>query len=406
MAQIFISHVSENGEEAAAIARGLESAGYTAWLYERDSLPGIRYLDQVAEAIEESEALLVIISPEALGSDQVTGEIDVAYEGRKRLIPVLLRIEHEQWQKRRRDWRQALATAASIPIPASGPASIVSRLAAGLAKMGIRPASPQREAHPEEQAPSSAPATWEVTRVDGPPSDRPAAQPAVAPAAAVLPATKVNPIDGAEMVLIPAGPFLMGDDDRENNKRRTVTLDASYVYKNVVTVRQYEGYCKATGIAMPDPPDFDPGWKNKDHPIVNVSWFDAMRYCEWAGVSLPTEQQWEKAARGTDGRQYPWGNTFDTSKLWCSKKQFGDAGGTTAVGRYTDSPYGLSDMAGNVWQWCADDYDGTGTCRVVRGGSWFGYDPENFRCAYRNVLHPVNWTYYWGFRCVARPNSN
>ncbi len=151
--------------------------------------------------------------------------------------------------------------------------------------------------------------------------------------------TRINPKDGAEMIFIPAGPFLMGDDDMPNNPRHTVKLSSYWIYKDLVTVGMYEKFCKETGRQMPPEPgfagnEFNPGWSKEDHPIVSVSWNDAMAYCAWAGVALPTEAQWEKAARGPDGLKYPWGNEFDQSKVWASKAAFCDAGGTTTVGRY------------------------------------------------------------------------
>jgi formylglycine-generating enzyme required for sulfatase activity len=266
--------------------------------------------------------------------------------------------------------------------------------------------------------------------------------------------TKVNKIDGAEMVLIPAGEFLMGTSEEElaawlkahpdatrewfshEMPQHKVYLDAYYMYKHPVTVAQYRMFCEATGRAMP----LAPVWKWQDtHPIVYVTWDDAQAYAAWAGASLPTEAQWEKAARGTDGRIYPWGNEWDASKAQCSKERLGDAGRTAPVGSFPAgaSPYGALDMAGNVWEWCADWYgreyytnaparnppgpteaqatlldlpvikDGRlvwekGKPRVLRGGSWSDTNPVNFRAANRFFYNPTNRNYNYGFRCVLR----
>jgi formylglycine-generating enzyme required for sulfatase activity len=227
--------------------------------------------------------------------------------------------------------------------------------------------------------------------------------------------TKLNPQDGAAMVWVPAGEFTMGDIDGEDEvPQRRVYVDGYWVYKNLVTVAQYRRFCTATGRQMPEVPSW--GWQDT-HPVVNVSWEDAKAYCEWAGTSLPTEAQWEKAARGVDGRMYPWGNEFSTSHLWSSKKEGGDAKSTAPVGSFPSgaSPYGALDMAGNVWQWCADWYDekyyanapkrnptgpNTGQSRVLRGGSWDFVSPVYFRTVDRDFVPPGFYSHFVGFRCV------
>ena len=234
-------------------------------------------------------------------------------------------------------------------------------------------------------------------------------------------ATRTNPRDGGVMIYVPAGLFMMGDNDLDqqfqNCPRHMVTLDAFWIYKNDVTVAQYRKFCQETGKEMPKAPDW--GWK-EDHPIVNVSWDEAKAYCDWAHTSLPTEEQWEKAARGTRGRKYPWGNKWDPGKLWCSSGKY--KWETVPVGSFPAgaSPYGCLDMAGNVEQWCADWYDGsyyrkgnnhnpkgptTGEDRMALGGSWDAKFELYLRCGIRHFLPPGLRYASCGFRCVVRADS-
>ncbi len=231
---------------------------------------------------------------------------------------------------------------------------------------------------------------------------------------------RVNPKDGAVMVRVPAGPFWMGSragrgfSDEQPAKK--VTLGEYWIYRTEVTVAQYRRFCRETGRQMPKPPVY--GWK-ANAPITNISWYDALEYCKWAGVTLPTEAQWEKAARGTDGREYPWGNEFNswrpklanTAEYW---KLYKTSTGnnsliyeTAPVGSFpfNRSPYGALDMAGNAAEWCADWYHPdtygkmatkdpagpkSGVHRVVRGGS-VGFEGDNSfaRAAYRWHCHPA-----------------
>jgi len=234
--------------------------------------------------------------------------------------------------------------------------------------------------------------------------------------------TWTNPRDGAKMVYIPAGEFIMGSNDsgrdqidggRDEKPQRRVYLDSYWLYQLEVTVAQYRKFCQATGTSMPSAPSW--GFQDK-HPIVNVSWNDAKAYCDWAGVELPTEAKWEMAARGTDGRKWPWGNEWDAKK--CNTHENGPKT-PTPVGAYPSgaSPYNCLDMVGNVWEWCADWYDfnyyknasqrnptgpNTGQERVVRGGCWNSYS-DVARCAFRAGRDPVNVYFNLGFRCAKTP---
>jgi formylglycine-generating enzyme required for sulfatase activity len=222
-----------------------------------------------------------------------------------------------------------------------------------------------------------------------------------------------------ELIKIPAGEFLMGSDPEKDEKagkdeqpQHSVYVSEFYISKYPVTNEQYLAFAKATSY---DPPDH---WKKgkippskENHPVVHVSWEDANAYCKWLAevtgkpYRLPTEAEWEKAARGTEGRLYPWGDEWDETKCNTSGSS---VGGTTPVGGYSpqgDSPYGCADMAGNVWEMCADWYSEDeyksraeelvkdpqgperGRLRVVRGGAFI--DGHRYaRCASRHGPPP------------------
>ena len=215
------------------------------------------------------------------------------------------------------------------------------------------------------------------------------------------------------MVLVPAGWFIMGSEDGYSNEkpRRRVYLDKFFIDKYPVTNARFQRFGR---------PKKDYGSKFNDdrQPVVGVTWYQARDYCKSVGKRLPTEAEWEKAARGVDGRKYPWGNQWDSSKVI----RYGNSGGKThPVDRTYNthrSPYGAVDMSGNVWQWVQDWYGkgyyqnaparnpkgpATGTLRVVRGGSWDDYYPTRFRAADRDWYRPVDRRFLLGFRCAKAP---
>jgi len=239
---------------------------------------------------------------------------------------------------------------------------------------------------------------------------------------------------------IPAGEFLMGNNKKDDPDasdselpRHRVELPAYYIGKYPVTVAQFRAFMEA-----------NPGFKVSDsdclkgpanHPVVQVTWHEALAYCGWLTemlrgrqarhgalfpafggrewtVTLPSEAEWEKAARGTEARRYPWGPDWNADRANCEKAGIGS---TSTVGCFPggSSPYGVVDMSGNVWEWTRslykkypyvagdgrEDLEGDGD-RVLRGGPWYFVNPDFFRCADRFGYHPTYWIDFIGFRCV------
>jgi len=230
------------------------------------------------------------------------------------------------------------------------------------------------------------------------------------PQTQITPKEPSSPVDVSQTVSIPAGWFIMGSNDGlpEEKPRRKVYLDSYRISKYEVTVGQYSKFCEATGRPAP-PPDASPNADLK--PIVNVSWDAAAAYAKWAGGRLPTEAEWERAARGADGRAYPWGDQWVRGKC----NQFDDLYLMWApVGSYPAdvSPYGCCDMGGNACEWCADWYGpyssssrnpagpSSGKYRSARGGGWTSSGPDTVRCAYRKFALPEHRWYDLGFRIV------
>ena len=240
-----------------------------------------------------------------------------------------------------------------------------------------------------------------------------------------------HPVDGQEMVLIPAGKAIFGEGDEQFEAE----LPGYYLGIYCVTNAQYAAFLNAT---QPSPHDLE-RWvllnqdcrvtsregayavedadHYADHPVVLVSWYGAAAYCEWAGLRLPTELEWEKGARGVDGRAYPWGDEWEPDRC----RHSGNRGeeGTCAAWAYPEgaSPWGVMNMSGNVEEWCANWYDARahkryargdlappsrGRARVLRGGRWSDDGPWRFRCAYRYYGYgtPSFHSCIIGFRCA------
>jgi eukaryotic-like serine/threonine-protein kinase len=271
--------------------------------------------------------------------------------------------------------------------------------------------------------------------------------------------TRISETDGMTLVFVPDGDFAMGSDSSSYTNEKpvhTVLLDSYWIDQTEVTNSMFEAFVAQTGYQTDaekagSSRGYDPDtgrteltqgadWEHPlgpdsslsdlgEHPVVHVSWNDARAYCEWAGRRLLTEAEWEKAARGTDGRTFPWGNDFDGTRLNSADVNLGAGRGnssfddgfqlTSPVGSYPQgaSAYGALDMVGNAWEWVNDWADeayyqsspsanpggpASGEYRILRGGSW--HDPEDGnRAAYRGWAAPEDTDITLGFRCGLTP---
>ena len=274
----------------------------------------------------------------------------------------------------------------------------------------------------------------------------------VPPASAELGDTWMRPMDGLVMSYIPAGEFQMGSEDGQDNERpvHTVYLDAYWIDQTEVSNAQFSIFVEEVGYQTEAEENgkswtyLDGEWQDveganwlhpqgpnsdivelSNHPVTHMSWNDAQEYCKWAESRLPTEAEWEKAARGgLEGKTYPWGDEFDGSNLnfcnvncpfhWRDSNYYDGYVYTSPVASFSQNDYGLYDMIGNLWEWTLDWYDenyyeisptsnpmgaDTGDYKVLRGGAWSDTD-YNLHVANRYEDAPLVTDSYYGFRCV------
>jgi sulfatase modifying factor 1 len=421
----------------------------------------IRALDTGTEFLVcHGEALTCMVTVEGEAEVEAQGQTVVVGAGEATYIlpdeppqPVLCADVGavDEWLDRKRGTDEVEALGALV---AGWPQEACSSLAELPADTPPPPEATPTSVQPTDAAPPPAAAPTAV-----PPAETPlppaATYTPVSPADTPAPAT---PTLATGMVLVPAGEFIMGSSEGAGeaveHPQRTVYLDAFYISQYPVTNAQFSQFVDAAGYRT-EAERVGSGWiwtgqawelvagadwrhprgpgsdiaDRMDHPVVQVTWNDADAYCRWAGQRLPTEAEWEKAARGTDGRRYPWGNSApDGSKLngcdvncevqWKDSSLDDGYAETSPVGHYEagKSPYAAYDMAGNVWEWVADwyeaDYYGqaparnpqgpaSGEKRVTRGGSWHNLPGQYARSAFRTGLNPDVRDYSLGFRCAA-----
>jgi formylglycine-generating enzyme required for sulfatase activity len=400
---VFICYARQDQDFVLKLAANLKERGARVWLDQWDISPSADWDLTIDNALYDCAQFLIVLSPAAVASGEVRGELRTALDENKPIVPVLYR-------KCRIPRRLKLIQ--HVDFTACGPDDGAA-LGQVLRALGV-----------SEPPPAVTTATTTTTL---PPIIEVSARPATL--------ERRQPFE-PEIVLIPAGEFLMGSDpsvDQDaypyEQPQHALHLPDYYLARTPVTNAQYAAFVQATGHERPrhweggKPPS-----DKEDHPVVRVSWYEAVDYCNWlsevAGrpYRLPSEAEWEKGARGDDGRIYPWGNQWNAER--CNSRE-GGREDTTPVGAYPQgaSPYGLLDMAGNVWEWTRslwgeesweplfkypyDLADGREdleapdrVLRVLRGGSWDD-DRVDARCVGRLWLEPGILPDHLGFRlCV------
>jgi formylglycine-generating enzyme required for sulfatase activity len=405
--RVFLCHASGDKPAVRELHQRLCAQGIDAWLDEEKLLPGQDWQLEIPKAVRVSDVVIVCLSKKSINkAGFVQKEIKIALdvadeqpEGAIFLIPA--RLEECQVPDRLSRWQWvSLFEVKGYDRLMRALQSRADALGISISPVAIRPVS-------------TKPAQRSVT------------------ARPVLPSAKL--FGGIEFVRVPKGKFIMGSkDDSElarNSEKPQHTVEIPYDYwvaRYPVTNDQFAKFVEATRHKH----KWVPYWESKlDHPVVNVSWHDAMAYCKWLNETLHgelgdltlrllTEAEWEKAARGERGNEWPWGNEFDKTK--CNSSE-GGKGDTTPVGAYSpqgDSSYGAADMAGNVREWCHSIYkpypyqpddgresESESDSYVVRGG-FFVNVARNVRGAYRGGFHLDYWNWYQGFRCVCVSGSS
>ena len=460
MEKIFISYSRKDLAFVEKLAFNLQDAGYDVWYDLTDLEGGDRWSVEISKAIKECDAFMIVVSPRSMDSNWVEKEFLYASNQQKRIVPILLEacdlplwlldihyidVQGKNYETNFPYILEALKEEPGAKDGAPQMTTVkkdklnIRWIVGGLALavlilvlvfklpallLGTEPA-PTTEASqtPERSEPTSMPTTVIET-------DTPIPSPTWTATIAVTPTlTPKITVDDAEMVLIPSGVFLMGAEDSPSSDEHPahfVGLGDFYIDKYEVTNAQYQKCVQEAKCEWPENRQLLLDKAVENHPVVNVTWDMAQAFCTWRDARLPTEAEWEKAAGGGEGNDYPWGEkvsgkTLNFCDLNCTRddreKGVNDKHTYTApVGTYPDgaSPYGVLDMAGNVWEWTADWYSSryysdsptenptgpaSGQYRVLRGGSWYD-PPAETRIYNRYSRNPADRDSSIGFRCT------
>ncbi len=395
--RIFLSYASEDRASADAIRVALQGDGHEVFFDREDLPPGGEFHTRIRRGIEQSSLVIFLVSPKTLDAGSYTlTEISIA-EKRwprpdDRILPVLLERVNLP------DLPAYLSAVTFLETPGNLPAEVahtVNRIVRARRRRRLRKIAPVALGG----VLAAVAVTWYLANRG-------------------TPATRDGK-DGAPAALVPAGKFTMGDD--ENSPVRQLFVDAFYMDRFETTTARYAKFLESTGSDhVPDFWDEIAGKDSEEMPVIGVSWNEANAYCRWAGKRLPTEAEWEKAARGTDERPYPWGTlppTVDRANYLNSAPTPYESAlspvGTHAAGK---SPFGIDDLAGNASEWVADWYSesftsddvynprgpGEGTKKVIRGGG--RYDPAiRLSATSRQFASPDARSEDIGFRCASDP---
>jgi formylglycine-generating enzyme required for sulfatase activity len=456
MAQIFISYSRRDLEFVERLAKDLRAAGLTVW-YDLSNLEvGAHWGKEIQNAIQKSQYAIFVLSSHSVESEWVDREFIYADQLKLKIIPLLhepcslplgmlnlqyIDMQGHNYKLHFDDLLEALgaqpgapdakkaAARPSVEKPATQKPPRLPRKTntktilalAGIALVIVLLAGFLPQIFKNLPA-ANVTATYTPTAELF--TSSPTATPTITPTPILgIGSTWTSFQDNMVMVYVPGGNFKMGLTGRSSEQpEHTVYVDAFWIDQTEVTNKMY-ALCVAAGKCNP-PGESRSNSREKyygnseydDYPVIYVSWNDASAYCAWADRRLPTEAEWEKAARGTDERTYPWGNSIDCTYANYSGCDHND---TTSVGSPENgkSPYGAYDMAGNVWEWVADWYEAYpgntvgdsaygAKYRVLRGGSWAS-PSDNMYSAIREARRP-DLTFLTkqgdlGFRCVRKP---
>jgi formylglycine-generating enzyme required for sulfatase activity len=411
--KVFICHASEDKPAVRGLCQRLRDAGFAPWIDEQELLPGEDWDDRINAAVRSSDAVLVCLSRAAVSKagylqKEIRQALDVADEqpeGATFLIPV--KLEPCEIPRRLARWQSGdisqeggfdrlVTTLRERGLQIEGGSAPAHRLPVRPFVPPV-PKSPWRHAYWVIAAlvPVVAAALyWNSHRAPGPNHS---------------PAAHLAPQD---MVAIPGATFVMGRDrggEPEEAPAHATTVSPFWIDRFPVTNGQYLAFVRSTNHRAP--PDWSgdsiPAGREND-PVTTVSWGDAEAFCEWRGRRLPTEAEWEFAARGSDGRLYPWGEDFRPSAVNSFESGLGHV---QPVDAHTQnvSAFGVREMSGNVWQWCRDDfvlYPGSNArpaippgAKAIRGGS-FASDRHHVTTTTRNLEKPATQSSSIGFRCA------